>query len=301
MGTIIPPKGFFRLGDFQVCASAVPLGGSYHLAMPAGRLWVVWLGLLLVGIAVVCAAQTRTGGRRWAMYEHEMQTPADDPPDAFEEKEFAFARLRFRSYRRGGFYQRWGIDANRADRLFAEGMRRLTRVDTRSVEHIVDIDSDEIFEWPWLYAVSISDWVLSEPQIARLKTYFDRGGFLMVDDFHGEREWAEFMAGMSRILPGHDVIEIPDSHPMFQTVYDLSRRVRVPGYNVVYGNQVERGGVDPHWRAIVDDKGRVKVAICFNMDLGDAWEYADDAYYPEAYASMAYRMGVNYVIYAMSH
>ena len=66
-------------------------------------------------------------------------------------------------------------------------------------------------------------------------------------------------------------------------------------------DQVERGGVDPHWRAIVDDKGRVKVAICFNMDLGDAWEWADLPEYPEKYSSMAFRMGVNYVIYAMTH
>jgi len=70
---------------------------------------------------------------------------------------------------------------------------------------------------------------------------------------------------------------------------------------VVHGSQIERGGTYPHWRGVLDDRGRVVVAICFNMDLGDAWEWADLPDYPEKYASMAYRLGVNYVIYAMTH
>ena len=123
----------------------------------------------------------------------------------------------------------------------------------------------------------------------------------MVDDFHGPSEWASFMAGIERIVPGHTVIDLENDHPMFHTVYDLAQRVRVPGYNVVRSGQVERGGVDPRWRAILDDKGRVQVAICFNMDLGDAWEFADAPDYPEEYASMAYKMGVNYILYALTH
>lgn len=251
--------------------------------------------------ALVCGAQYGSGARRWAVYEDEMQTPMDDPPDAWESTEFAFARLRFRSMRRGGGYQRWGIDANKAERLFVQGLRRLTRVHTRSVEEIVDIDSDEMYHWPWLYAVAAGDWVFTEAQAARLRSYLARGGFLVVDDFHSEREWDSFMAGINQIVPGHQVIELDNDHPMFHTVYDLSKRVRVPGYNVVRYGQVERGGVDPHWRAIIDDKGRVQVAICFNMDMGDAWEFADEPDYPEQYASMAFRMGVNYILYSLTH
>jgi hypothetical protein len=259
--------------------------------------------LALLGLAaVLCAAQTGSrAGRRWAVYEREMQTPIDDPPGAWDPAEFAFARLRYRAYRRGGPYQRWGIDANRAERLFMQGVRRLTRIDARSVEEIVDIDSDSIYDWPFLYAVAVGDWVLSEPQAARLRAWFERGGFLMVDDFHAEREWEQFMNGVRSILPGRAVIDLEDDHPIFHTVYDLSKRVRVPGYNVVFSGGVERGGVDPRWRAVVDDKGRVLIAICFNMDLGDAWEFADDPQYPEQYASMAFRMGVNYILYAFTH
>jgi hypothetical protein len=257
---------------------------------------------LLSLTAFLCLAQSGSrAARRWAIYEREMQSPVEDPPDAWEPAEFAFARLRYRAYRRGGPYQRWGIDSNKSERQFMQGVRRLTRIDARSVEEIVDIDSDSIYDWPFLYAVAVGDWVLTEPQAARLRTFFERGGFMMVDDFHAEREWDNFMAGVKRILAGHAVIDLEDDHPIFHTVYDLSKRVRVPGYNVVYSGQVERGGVNPRWRAVIDEKGRVQIAICFNMDLGDAWEFADDPQYPEQYASMAYRMGVNYILYSLTH
>jgi hypothetical protein len=255
-------------------------------------------GLLFVA-ALVGAQSGR--GRRWAKYESEMQNPADDPPDAWEQTEFAFGRLRYRSNRGGYYRSRWGVDANKSERQFIQGLRRLTRIHARSVEQIVDIDSDEIFDWPWIYAVGAGDWTLSEPQITRLRHYFERGGFLMVDDFHNEREWAGFMAGIERILPGRPVVELANDDPIFHTVYNLSERFRVPGLNVVHGSQIERGGVYPHWRGVIDEKGRVVVAICFNMDIGDAWEWADLPEYPEKYASLAYRIGVNYVLYAMTH
>jgi len=251
---------------------------------------------------VLGGAQYGHRQRRWAIYEREMQNPAEDPPDAYEETEFAFARLRFRSPRDGYYYRsRWGTDSNKSERQFILGLRRLTRIHARSVEQIVDIDSDEIYDWPWLYAVAIGDWELSQSQVARLRNYFQRGGFLMVDDFHGEREWADFMAGIARILPGHPVVELADDDPIFQVVYDLKERFQVPGLQVVHGQMYERGGIIPHWRGVLDQKGRVQVAICFNMDIGDAWEWADYPLYPERYAALAYRIGVNYVVYAMTH
>jgi len=254
----------------------------------------------LIGVILAAAAQSGRA-RRWAQYEREMQNPADDPPDAWEPAGFAFARLRYRSDRDGFYRSRWGTDANKSERQFIQGLRRLTRIHARSVEQIVDIESDAIFDWPWLYAVGIGDWTLSESHVKRLKAYFDRGGFLMVDDFHNDREWSRFMSGIERILPDHSVVELENTDPIFHNVYNLAERFRVPGLNVVHGDQIERGGVFPHWRGVVDSRGRVVVAICFNMDLGDAWEWADLPEYPERYASLAYRIGVNYIVYAMTH
>src|SRR5437764_1295951 len=148
----------------------------------------------------------RNGQRRSEIYEPEMQSPsAEDPPDAWVEGEYAFARLRYRQYGGGGFggrYRRrssWGTDSNTAERHFMQGVRRLTRIDARSVEEIIDADSEEVFKWPWLYAVEVGHWQLSEPQAKRLRDYLDRGGFLMVDDFHGTQEWEVFMASLQRV------------------------------------------------------------------------------------------------------
>lgn len=260
--------------------------------------------VILLFAAIFAAAQSIHSGRRWEMYEHEMQNPAPDPPGAWEETEFAFGRLRFRSNRdRFGRWgrMRWGTDANKSDRQFISQLSRLTRVHARSVEEIVDIDSDDIFKFPWLYAVGVGDWVFSPSQAARLRTYFERGGFLMVDDFHNEGEWEQFWAGIEQVLPGHSFVELEDNDPIFHTVYNLGQRFRVPGLNVVHGSQIERGGTYPHWRGVLDDRGRVVVAICFNMDLGDAWEWADLPDYPEKYATMAMKLGVNYVVYALTH
>ena len=197
----------------------------------------------IMTVAVMLSgAQPDQRPRRWAIYEREMQNPVADPPDAYEETEFAVGRLRFRSprdrYRRRG--SRWGTDANKGDRLFSQILRRLTRVHVRSVEQIVDIDSDEIYNWPWLFAVAVGDWQLSDSQVLRLRNFFDRGGSLMVDDFHGPREWRDFVNGIARILPNSSIVELKDDDPIFHTVYDLSERVQVSGFNIVYGTAYER-------------------------------------------------------------
>ena len=124
----------------------------------------------------------------------------------------------------------------------------------------------------------------------------------MVDDFHGTREWAVFMASMSRIFPDRPIVEIESKDPIFHVVYDLDDRVQVPGLQFLgSGRTYEQDGIEPQWRAIYDDQGRVMVAICHNQDNGDAWEWADLPAYPERYASQAYQLGVNYIVYAMTH
>lgn len=258
--------------------------------------------LLLVGmIASLAYGQYRT--RVWARYEAEMQDPVEDPPDAYRKGEFALGRLRYRSPldRRFGGYARWGIDANKGDRLFIGLLTRLTRVDTQPVETIIDVGDDNIFNLPWLVAISVGDWRISPTEAARLREYFDRGGFLFVDDFHNEREWANFMAGIHAIYPTAEARELTDDEPAFHVLYDLTNRIRVPGANVVHGSGIERGGITPHWRGIFDDRDRMRIAISFNQDVGDAWEFADAPFYPERLSSEGIRIGVNYAIYGMTH
>jgi hypothetical protein len=144
--------------------------------------------------------------------------------------------------------------------------------------------------------VEVGGWELSDAQAKRLRDYLDRGGFLMVDDFHGTYEWAAFMASLERVFPDRPVVDIQGDDPIFHVLYDIDDRVQVPGRQYLYsGRTYERDGVEARWRAVYDDKGRIQVAICHNMDLGDAWEWADDPSYPERFASTAYKIGINYL------
>jgi hypothetical protein len=272
------------------------------MSFVSGRRVRFGLALLLLLGAIVCGAQMR--GRVWQRYEYEMQDPVDDPPDALRKGEFTLGRLRYRSPLDGrgfGGYARWGIDANKGDRLFIGILQRLTRIEVSPIENIIDVESDEMFNVPFLFAVSVGDWQLSKSQAERLGEYLRRGGFLMVDDFHNEREWAIFMEGIKQMgLAGH-VEELPGSAQAFHTLYDMTERIRVPGANVVHGSGIERNGTVPHWRGIMDEKGRMIVAISFNQDMGDGWEFADVPDYPERVASEAIRLGTNYAIYSMTH
>jgi hypothetical protein len=197
----------------------------------------------------------------------------------------------------------WTIDYPRSDRHLSEALRRLTRVHVRSVEQPVNLDDgNEVYHWPWLYAVEVGHWNLTDAQAKVLREYLLRGGFFMCDDFHGTEEWEVFAASMSRVFPDRPIVEIENKDQIFHTLYDLDDRYQVPGAQYIRsGSLYEFDGVVPHWRGIYDDKGRLMVAICFDMDLGDSWEHADNPEYPEKFSALGIRIGANYLIYAMTH
>ncbi len=243
--------------------------------------------------------------RPFREFFEEAESPVVFPADGNEKTEFVFARLRYRSWRGSRFmqgYGSWSTDYAKADRQFVQGLRRLSRVHTRSVEQVVGLDDDDIYNWPWIYAVEVGRWGLSDQDAAKLREYLLRGGFLMVDDFHGTYEWEIFAEGIRRVFPDRAIVDLENKDQIFHVIYDLDERFQVPGIQYWYtGSISERDGFEPRWRAIYDDSGRIMVAICHNMDLGDAWEWADHPRYPEHYASLAYRIAINYIVYSMTH
>lgn len=218
------------------------------------------------------------------------------------DSEFQFVRLQYSERGSGGWGRgRWLVDYPEAEDFFTQGVGRLTRVDIGRPQ-IVNLLDDRLFLHPWLYAVEVGYWYLSNAEAERLREYLLRGGFLMVDDFHGTREWAQFAESMNRVFPDRPIVEIPDGDPVLHAVYDLDERIQIPGIGAwMRGRTYEQDGFNPHWRGVYDDHERLMVAINFNMDLGDAWEHADDPRYPEVMTRRAYQFAVNYVIYAMSH
>ncbi|HEY1342430.1 MAG TPA: DUF4159 domain-containing protein [Bryobacteraceae bacterium] len=242
------------------------------------------------------------------------------PPDYQERTEWVFARLMYpqasfgfgRGFRgfRGGWDWRqggthWTMDYPRSDRHFALALRRLTRVHVRSVEQPINLDDHDQYDWPWLYAVEVGHWDLTDEQVKGLREYLLRGGFLMCDDFHGSIEWEIFIRSMQRVFPDRPIVDIDNGDQIFHVIYDLDDRYQVPGAQYLRSGrtceQCYQGGDTAHWRGIYDDKGRLMVAICHNMDLGDSWEHADNPEYDQKFSALGIRIGVNYVVYAMTH
>jgi len=239
-------------------------------------------------------------------------------PAGWQEKtEWAFARLMYPQspfarggrgfgFRGGGLWRdgntMWTQDYPRADRHFVLALRRLTRLHVRSVEQPVNLDEGGVGDWPWLYAVQTGHWQLTDSQAKTLREYLLRGGFFMADDFWGPTEWEIFMDSMKKVFPDRQVVELDNKEPIFHAVYDLDDRYQVASHgSVMRGVSFKCDGCPDHWRGIFDDHGRLMVAMTYQSDVGDSWEWADDPYYPERYSALGIRIGVNYVIYAMTH
>ena len=277
------------------------------------RIWLVVAGLA-ASVTALFAFQ-----REFRVYPSlEAYDNVELPTNAFRPAEWVFGRLMYPSHPHAQFSRpfgyggrwdwreggtSWSQDYPRADRQFALAMNRLTRVDARAVEQPINLDDgDDVYNWPWLCAGEMGDWKLTESQAARLRDYLLRGGFLMLDDFWGTEEWNRFNETMSEIFPDREIVEIDDADAIFHNVYDLDDRYQIPGqWALRQGTTYRKDGSRPYWKGIYDDHGRLMVAMCFNSDVGDSWEWADSPRYPEKYSALGIRIGVNYVVYALTH
>jgi hypothetical protein len=267
----------------------------------------------LVGVGAVVLSALYAAQRPFRVYASlERQDNVALPPDWQEETEWVFGRLMYPNHPRAQFSRgadwreggtSWTQDYPRADRHFAEALRRLTRIHARSAEQPVNLDDgDDVYSWPWLFAGEMGDWKLTDDQAKKLREYLLRGGFLVLDDFWGTVEWERFEESMALVFPDRAILEIDDSDPIFHAVYDLDDRYQLPGmWALQHGTTYRNDGSVPHWRGIYDDQGRIMVAISFNSDMGDSWEYTDEPSYPERYSALGLRIGVNSVIYSMTH
>jgi hypothetical protein len=248
----------------------------------------------VVALSALTSVAVAQWGRRY--------TPAADQPLSGEPKEWTFARLAYDGvgFRRGSSFD---VDYPGAEYHFSQAVERLTRIDVHPDGHVISPNSDGLFDYPWLYAVEVGHWTFDESQAARMREYLLRGGFLMVDDFHGEDEWQIFMEGMRAIFPDRPIEDIPADDAVYSLPYEIGERLQVPGPGYMgSGMLYERyDGVIPHWRGIRDADGRWMIMISHNIDYGEGWEQADNPAYPQPFTRQAYEVAVNYLIYGMTH
>ncbi len=284
----------------------------------AGRRYLV----LVTAVAVILALAGGLWGQltprlRRLLTEEEELPPVPDhiaPPQT----EYAFTRVIYRGITSGWRFrgQSWTTDYPKADRQFVMGVKRLSLIEALDGPVTPRWQDPRLFEYPILYAVEVGFMDLDDQEAARLREYLLRGGFLIVDDFHGDLEWERFETAIRKVFPDRPIVdctsnqncgaglirEVDINDQVFHCFFDINEKMQVPGVQyLVSGSISEKGGVVGHYRGIYDEKGRLMVMINHNMDLGDAWEWADLPEYEERYTSMAYRLGINYIIYAMTH
>jgi hypothetical protein len=231
-------------------------------------------------------------------------------PDRFYE--FYFTRAIYnagggfggRRGRRGG--GSWSVDYPKADCQFITVVKRLSGLDMYYDSNAIALDDPNLRRFPFLYALEVGQnggWDLSESEATGLRDYLTAGGFLVVDDFWGTYQWNDFYGQLAKVFPDREVEAVPMDHPIFHSFYDIDEILQVPNIgNARRGGPTWEGdGYTPYALAIFDDARRPMVMINYNTDLGDAWEHADDPGYPHLYSGFAYRMGINFIVYSMTH
>ena len=239
--------------------------------------------------------------RRIAFSQSLAGNAPDDPKGIHA---FHFTRVIYTGFGRRGWGRKgWWVDYPKADRQFLFNLVRMTNVDAYELENPVRLDDPNLRRFPFLYVLEVGFMALTPPEVQGLRDYLLAGGFLFVDDFWGDREWYNFEREMTQVLPEYQIQELSLDHPAFSSFYDIDSIIQVPNIgNARRGwSTHENGGITPHVRASFDENERLMVLINWNTDLGDAWEWADDPYYPLRFSNFAWQMAINFIIYAMTH
>lgn len=235
----------------------------------------------------------RNGVPEWKNDEH------------FKSDVFTFVRIRYESFGgRGRGGGNWATDYPDSDLNFSYRLHELTSLEVDPHGKILELTDDELFDHPFIYIIEPGRMWLKDEEVANLRRYLLNGGFLMVDDFWGEDEYATLYENMKRVFPTREPVELPLEHEIFHCVYDLKVKPQVPSIHAWYsGILSERDGEPAHYKGIFDDEGRMMVIICHNTDLGDGWEREgmDPQYFKEMSEKYSYPMGINIVTYAMTH
>jgi hypothetical protein len=222
---------------------------------------------------------------------------------------FRFARVKYTSAGREGSSRAWWTDYPDADLNISWRLSQLTSMKVDPDPVVVELTDEALFDYPFLFMSGAVQIVLSEAEVLALRRYLHNGGFLMVDDFWGERNWDYFYSVIKQVIPESEAEELPLEHPIFNCVFKLTEKPQIP--NVFQGTQSRHTGETwevpdgkvPHYRGMFDANRRMMVLICHNTDLGDGWEEeaTDPYYFKEFSEKKAYPLGINIIYYVMTH
>jgi hypothetical protein len=226
---------------------------------------------------------------------------------------FMFCRLWYTTSRTMRSGLGWSTDYPAADSNLMTRLEELTPTYIERWENgdpgiaAVRATDPDIFRCPFLFMTDPGSVTFRREEIEGLRRYLLKGGFLWADDLWGNRAWAFFETEMHRIFPEYSIEEITPEHPIFSTLYLVKEVPQIPSYQAWRrnGGQTSEFGAEtavPHVRGIFDDDGRLLVLITFNTDIADGWEREGDVpYFFFTFSPQAYGLGINILIWAMSH
>lgn len=265
---------------------------------------VIVLVLILTGLAIA----QRGFGRRRRMDPEQVDrgdVPVWSTDARFKSDLFTFVRIKYSTDRGGWRWEKWATDFPDSDLNFSYRLHELTALEVDPHGKIIELTDDALFDYPFIYLIEPGDMVLDEREVLALRKYLLNGGFLMVDDFWGEYEWATFYREIKRVFPDREPKELPLEHEIFHCVYDLKAKPMIPSIHAWYSGHISErpDATEAHYRGIFDDKDRLMVIICHNTDVGDGWERegVDQGYFQEFSEKWSYPLGINIVTYAMTH
>ena len=277
---------------------------SYDLARV--RLIGLLMALLVSGDF---RAQEMGGSQRGRGTEYYRNIPEWELDPKFENDCFTFVRIMYRSTANRSS-RAWWTDYPAADNNLSWRLHQLTAMKVAPIPKKFEIMDDELLKYPFAFMSGVPNIVVSEEEVDRLRQYMLGGGFILVDDFWGERAWDHFDTEvLKRVFPTRKWAELQIDHPIFNIVFPLKEKPQIP--NVGFAQRMRgtpitwevEDGETPHYRAFSDDKGRMMMLICHNTDLGDGWEEeaTDPYYFTEFSEKKAYPLGINIVFYIMTH
>lgn len=211
---------------------------------------------------------------------------------------FQFVRIRYESIGSRWGRETWAFDYPTAERNLYEAIERTTSLRLGGEPIVLTLEDDRIFEHTVLYLCEPGYWQLREEEAANLKTYFARGGFMIIDDFHdyqaGGPQWSNFYYNIKQVFPDLEPVELPPDHPIWSIYYDID-----PVEAASTKDYEGFGKYDDVYYGIFDDDGRMLCIICYNQDIGDGWEWPERNF--EDASTVSFQMAINFIMYALTH
>ncbi len=241
-----------------------------------------------------------------------VETPVWTNPPGFETDAFTFTRLRYdkspdrRRRGSGG----WTTDLPDSDLNLSYRLQQMMSLRVDPNGRLIRPTDAQLCDYPFLFASAPGSLNFTEEEALALRRHLQQGGFLLLADFHGDREWANCAEAMKLVFPEREFFELPLEHPLYHGVFDIKAKVQVP--NIRLGIASEQSGVtweggddsmEVHHRAIADDRGRLMVLALHNADMSDGWEREgeSDYYFHNFSEKVAYPLGVNLIFYVLTH